>query len=316
MINLELTNYCNFSCEYCPSRWMTRKKGKMSYRLAVKIIRELAGQGTESVMTFHVMGEPLLHPDFEKILRFAKQKGLTTVLVTNGSLLPRAFTARIRPYLDCLIISVTSDSKQVHERRKSGISLEHYRLIVKEAVAGLLGSSTHVLLLYLDQLSSRSGKSGQEKIAGGWREFLVKERRDSPKKSKAPGRSKMLFINQWKKSRRAQTFKLFSNVEAVFLPVSFSWAGLYSGSGKHQAGHCPDFLETLSILWDGKVTICCGDYDGRMALGNVTKSSLKDVLQGNQALIQKMASLNKKNLLYARVCQGCFSPSQGRKGAL
>jgi hypothetical protein len=34
---------------------------------------------------------------------------------------------------------------------------------------------------------------------------------------------------------------------------------------------------TFTVLWDGRVSLCCADFDGRHILGDLNTSSIKDV---------------------------------------
>lgn len=47
---------------------------------------------------------------------------------------------------------------------------------------------------------------------------------------------------------------------------------------------CKEVNRKLSVDWDGKVTACCGDYDNLLTIGDVNKSSLYDIWNGNPKL--------------------------------
>jgi hypothetical protein len=64
----------------------------------------LAAAGA-SKLTF-VGGEPMLHPMLPQLIQAAKEAGLTTCLVTNGSRLTEAWLHDMKPYLDWLALSV------------------------------------------------------------------------------------------------------------------------------------------------------------------------------------------------------------------
>ncbi len=61
-------------------------------------------------------GEPLVHADFEEVVRHAKELGLATNLVTNGFLIEKKLDAII-PYIDRLSISVDHPSSLHDEMR-------------------------------------------------------------------------------------------------------------------------------------------------------------------------------------------------------
>jgi len=45
---------------------------------------------------------------------------------------------------------------------------------------------------------------------------------------------------------------------------------------------CWALLNTMSILWDGRVVPCCMDYDGKMILGDVNKQTLTEIWHQSQ----------------------------------
>lgn len=86
-ITLELTNQCNISCTFCPRHTMGGELGTMPTPLALKLIDEMAEHPPVCLVPFF-RGEPLLHPDWHKILTHAVNQGLTPVqFTTNGTLL-------------------------------------------------------------------------------------------------------------------------------------------------------------------------------------------------------------------------------------
>ena len=48
------------------------------------------------------------------------------------------------------------------------------------------------------------------------------------------------------------------------------------------AGYCFGMRDHFAILYNGEVTLCCIDYNGKTAIGNVNRSSLKDILFGEK----------------------------------
>jgi|WetSurMetagenome_2_1015567.scaffolds.fasta_scaffold07424_3 radical SAM protein with 4Fe4S-binding SPASM domain len=87
-ISAELTHRCNFSCRHCYCR-LPAGSSQAGDELAgaewTRIINEAAAEGTFFI-TF-TGGEPLLHPEFQKIWVAAKRAGLIPELFSNGSLI-------------------------------------------------------------------------------------------------------------------------------------------------------------------------------------------------------------------------------------
>ncbi len=69
------------------------------------------------------------------------------------------------------------------------------------------------------------------------------------------------------------------------------------------SGHYNYFSTSLGILWDGRVTVCCQDFDAQLIIGDVTKNSIMEVIKSKK--ISKMRSMEKKGILVDKHCQIC-----------
>ena len=55
---------------------------------------------------------------------------------------------------------------------------------------------------------------------------------------------------------------------------------------------CWALLNTMSVLWDGRVVSCCLDYDGQMVLGDVNKQTLTEIWHQSRWLRQRHRALD------------------------
>ncbi len=108
---LELTNKCNERCAFCYSISFDSTTGK------TRSLSRLSGDEWKSCLDSIVDGgasavdfsggEPTLHPDFKEVLQYAKDKGLYTIVSTNGATF---YNNRIRESLDenadCVALSM------------------------------------------------------------------------------------------------------------------------------------------------------------------------------------------------------------------
>ena len=69
-VMLEITSRCNQSCPMCPSKNINRPRADMPLHQIARILAECADHGLAGLWLYYV-GEPLLHPDFERILSLA-----------------------------------------------------------------------------------------------------------------------------------------------------------------------------------------------------------------------------------------------------
>jgi organic radical activating enzyme len=88
IFQIELTNFCDMSCSYCPHHKMTREKGHMAEPVLERCITYAKDLGKEHLILHH-FGEPLLHPALESRLLQIKEAGLAIGFSTNGTLLDK-----------------------------------------------------------------------------------------------------------------------------------------------------------------------------------------------------------------------------------
>jgi radical SAM protein with 4Fe4S-binding SPASM domain len=59
---------------------------------------------------------------------------------------------------------------------------------------------------------------------------------------------------------------------------------------------------SFTIYWDGKITVCCADYNGELVVGDATTTKLKDIL--NSSLLQQLRLAHiLKN--FPEICKTC-----------
>ncbi len=82
-----ITFRCNFACKMCTQEGIDKKK-ELSAKEWDKIFADIEKNYPESILII-LGGEPTLHKDFEKILKNAVKRNISTHIVTNGSLLEK-----------------------------------------------------------------------------------------------------------------------------------------------------------------------------------------------------------------------------------
>ena len=82
-VYIEITNGCNLNCEFCIGN---KRKVKFMSFSDFKIILSKIKPYTK-YLYFHILGEPLLHPDISKFIEFACENGFYVNITTNGYLI-------------------------------------------------------------------------------------------------------------------------------------------------------------------------------------------------------------------------------------
>lgn len=110
-VNYHLWEPCNMRCKFCFATFQDVKnsilpKGHLPEKEAIHVVEALADYGFKKI-TF-AGGEPTLCKWLPKLIRVAKSRGLTTMIVTNGTHLTEEFLIENKGQLDWIALSVDS----------------------------------------------------------------------------------------------------------------------------------------------------------------------------------------------------------------
>ncbi|MSR46528.1 MAG: radical SAM protein [Planctomycetes bacterium] len=123
-LNVETTNFCNLRCTICPvNRGMVRAKKWLDPAVFERLLDR--SPTVKFVLPFQ-WGEPLLHPEIDRMVRYARDRGVRSMLTTNGTLLDDAMANRLfASGLDRLTVSIDGDAA-THEQIR-GVPLADVR---------------------------------------------------------------------------------------------------------------------------------------------------------------------------------------------
>ncbi|WP_297501312.1 radical SAM protein, partial [Thermococcus sp.] len=125
----ELTRDCNLNCKHCIVSAGKPLPKELKTEEWLKLVDEISDYAVRLTLTG---GEPLVHPGFFRILRRAKEKGLSIRLLTNGTLLEE-HAEELGRLLDAKVdeVQVSLDGlKQTHDSIRGEGSYE-------KAIAGI-----------------------------------------------------------------------------------------------------------------------------------------------------------------------------------
>ena len=145
---LHVTDACNLHCIYCYnasqrshlSKWA---RGKSSSYLTNQQIRHLLDEAAKLEVKEAVFtgGEPICRRDLCKLAAYAKEQGLSTTLLTNGTLIDRRTASHISKSFDSVVVSLDSWIKEEYELLKPGApfekALQGVRNLVEAEVSSL-----------------------------------------------------------------------------------------------------------------------------------------------------------------------------------
>ena len=287
---IDPSNICNFQCKFCPTgdkellKSVNRPKGMMEYDLFCKIIDDTA-EFNKKIRRINIYkdGEPFLNKDVCKMISYAKKKNVAESIETtsNGSLIDEKTAIDIiNSGLDVIRISVEHVNNQGYKDITKTFS--DYETIKKN-------------IKFL---------------------FEEKERRNSHLKINV----KIIDVNL-SEAEKETFLNDFSQIsDSVYIDTLMGWSstdkkdfllGKEVNTGMDSKNQlkkdrviCPEPFKTLSINFNGDVSICCVDWAMDTVIGNVKDEHLKDVWNGEKMkFFRKTQIEGKRNEL--KSCSNC-----------
>lgn len=134
---IDVSNQCNLRCPFCPTgrREPGRDRGNVAYETFTGIVDELAPYAF--TLELFNWGEALFHPELPRLVAYAHQKRLVTLLSTNLSFrLPdevwRALIANGLTYLTASIDGADQTSYEVYRRGgRFDVAIDNLRTLVR-----------------------------------------------------------------------------------------------------------------------------------------------------------------------------------------
>ena len=276
---IELTSKCNLNCSFCGTSGYLRTKGYMDFSLFKKISRDLKKSGVKEIGVFY-LGESLLYPKLAEAIFFLKKDlGFKWVfLTTNGVLAnPLLLKEIMKSGLDSLKFSFNSYSPENY-KKITGTSGSNYDTVIKNIKTaynirekngfscGIYASSIY----YSDTFYKKMSKS-LEKIKP--------------------------YID-----------------EHYWLPL-YSHAGYSSDHTEHVGNTgrlsnpqspipCWTLFNEAHITYDGKLSACCFDQEGKFIMGDLKLNSFLECW--NSPRFQKLRKDHIDKKIKNTVCADCL----------
>ena len=134
-LQVEVTGACNLACQMCLVRYrpkLGKAQGAMCFHTFKRIVDDVP---TLEKLTLQGLGEPLLAPDFFRMLEYAAERGIRMGFNTNGTLLTRPKARRLVELgVDWLHVSVDGATAATYESIRDGSDFAR----VRENVIGLV----------------------------------------------------------------------------------------------------------------------------------------------------------------------------------
>lgn len=237
-VYIEITNNCNLNCSFCPHN---KREQKFISCDQFKTIMDKLKCYTE-YLYFHVLGEPLLHPNINELIKEAA-KNYNVNITTNGYLLDRI-----------------KDNKEI---RQINISLQSY--IYNE----LNPIEKHLDKIFesIELLKETTYISLRLWVENEYTKEIIKYLNNKYN----------IEINY---TEKYSNITLEKNVFLSF-NKEFRWPNI-DNEFISTKGTCYALKDHIGILVDGTVIPCCLDSEGIINLGNIYEMSLDEIIASNR----------------------------------
>lgn len=274
-ITIEITNRCDVDCIYCSRRAMTRKIGDMDLHFFRHIIDQC--KGYTNIIRFLGMGEPILHPEFDKMIRYGGENGLATRVFTNAKSLNQTKGEKlIDAGLDELQIGLDGATKKTYESIKKYGNYEQVKQNVEQFLMlkrkkGVEKPFTVVKMIYMPQT-----------------EHEIED-----------------YLNQWGSLADSVEIHPFSGLGGLVKSVDELADEKYRDELPVRELPCTSLWSQQVVLWNGDVVPCVMDYNGECIIGNLRESTLKEIW--NNLSMREVRRLHiKRNFGEIQICANCL----------
>ena len=279
-VYLEISNLCNLHCSFCPgTRRSPRLLSVEEFRLLTEKLR-----GYTRYLYFHLMGEPLIHPELKSVLSISAEKGFRVMITTNGVLLSERG-------------AILLQSSAVH---KVNISLQSFEANIFPEDSDL----SNAMRSYLNSCIAFAGQASANGILCEFR--LWNHGGMDSHNSQILDILKASFPPTWEDSRSGKKL-----ADRIWLDPGdrFDWPDL-SHDEFRETGFCYGLRDQIGVLSDGTVVPCCLDHDGDIPLGNLFTQDLEEILNSPRAREIYQGFSSRK--LVEPLCRRCGYASRFR----
>ena len=244
-VYVEITNICNMSCSFCHGH--TRELRRMSADEFSLILDKLTDK--TKYIYYHLMGEPLTHPQLPEFIKMAGQRGYKSIITTNGTLLGRRKN-------ELLIVGL----------HKVNISLHSFEEGTDKSYEA-----------YVNQLCDFAKAAAEQGIIVVFR--LWNKGFDGGRNQAAMALLRKNIDGEWAENTRGIRIR-----DKIFLEWGerFEWPDSQAEI-KGNKFFCYGLRDQFGILCDGTVVPCCLDSDGVINLGNIFTDDINQILNSEPA---------------------------------
>ncbi|UYO99136.1 SPASM domain-containing protein [Oceanotoga sp. DSM 15011] len=267
-IYIEITNICDLKCSFCNID--KRPKKHIEISKFQKYIQKTSKY--TDYYTLYVKGEPLLHPELQKILDIAKQNNKKITLSTNGYNIQQK-AKKITDYTAIYRINISLHSYMQQNPYK--VNSEQYTKQIIEFIENASKNS------YISLRIWRKQNQQTQQILKYLEQYY---------KIQIP-------IKNNEKDYYKIKDKIYINYDK-----EFQWPDI-TEQQQTEKGFCYGLRDHVAILNDGTVVPCCLDENGIINLGNLNEQEFSEIINSKRS--KAIYDNFSQNIAIEELCKKC-----------
>jgi len=321
-IFVEITNICNFKCDFCPSSFSKRSPGFMQFDMFKKIVDEAKEAGVKYINLW-LLGEPGLHPKILKFIQYAQNKDLWIAFITNGSLFlhKQELFKNLLNDFNKIVFNISyygANEKTFSYTKAKQLNLKAYDNSVKWFIEENIKNGKNrlvniVLLVNINKKESFKGPfdiEDMDDVIKKWNLYFGKLTEKYGLDKEAHFINKKILMQRLGKG--PYDIEIIPRIK-VEITIAHNWAKIFKPKGikmvPRKYGYCHNPWTSFVISWNGDCTICCTDYDLVNNMGNIKENTLLEIWNSEKMQMVRTA-MNKHKLIlpFCRRCKALMIP--------
>ena len=275
-IFIDLTSFCNHRCIFCANS-KVKNKAMMESGMVRRVLKEGYDCGIRE-LGMYATGESFLLKDLARYIAEAKTIGYKYLFITtNGALAtPERAKEVLESGLDSIKFSINAGTREsykyIHGKDEFDLVIENLKWISKYRGQSGLNYRIYVTMVYVDSVKHEIE--------------ILKE-------------MVMPYIDEWDPHGITnQCGNMFENNEIGLIAAN-------SPRGRGKLEICFQPFKGFTVTPEGYITACVIDYSRDLIVGDLNKSSMKDIW--TNSIYRKFRQKHLEKDLRGLICYNCIN---------
>ncbi|MCI1272997.1 MAG: radical SAM protein [Clostridiaceae bacterium] len=277
---IDISNRCNAQCQFCARQLSAVKRNDlMTEDMFLEIMKQIKKIKSVKEIALAAWGEAMLHPSFDKFIDIVTNAGYKVNFPTNLSLANKHFESMLKA--DYIIFSIEGSNKSEYETLRKNLNFETTFNNVKDfdKIINKYRKNGHKTpKRILNFIATKN--SNIDEFISLWSNY-VDEIRVAP----------ILPVMLWNKEKGGFDLQYNDEIKDKIINCDIEIKNM----------KCSQPFTTIVIRPNGKLALCCSDFDIDINFGDY--KNLYKTFQNNKNLNKVRSEFSNNNL---SVCKYCF----------